>query len=116
MTEEEKKRVDELLNENDYNENDELKIEFDGKEQVQIVNYNPSEVVLAPGSGFLPTKMEEERLKQIDSRLDSRNFSRLLTGSRSTMNNVYTVSPSLTNSSSSMAAAVDSDLYRNMLV
>jgi hypothetical protein len=110
MTEEEKKRLDELLCDLDKIGND-VDIEFDEKtqEQVQIVEYNPFEVSVADGDGFLPTKTEQERLKQIDQKLDTRDFSRIL---RRTSNVTWS-SVSVSDSQSSRTFSVSNGPVKN---
>ncbi len=113
MTEDEKKRLDELLVENDKDEK-EFVVEYDKKTQThnQIVDYNPFEIQLAPGDGFQPNMNDQQRLNEIDSRLEYRNYSRLLTGSR---NAGLTPRSPFTNSTTSVFE-VDPDTYGNVLV
>jgi hypothetical protein len=114
MTEEEKKRLDELLVDNNKDEK-EFTIEYDKRTDThdQIVDYNPLEIKLQAGDGFTPNLSEQQRLNEIDNRLESRNYSRLLTGSR---NAGVTSSASVYTNSNSLTQEVDPDMYRNMLV
>ena len=114
MTEDEKKRLDELLVDNDKDEK-EFTFEYDKKTEThdQIVDYNPFEIKLQAGDGFTPNLSEQQRLNEIDNRLESRNYSRLLTGSR----NAGVTSPaSVYTNSNSLMQEVDPELYKNVLV
>jgi hypothetical protein len=114
MTEEEKKRLDALLVDNDKDEK-EFTIEYDKRTDThdQIVDYNPLEIKLQAGDGFTPNLSEQQRLNEIDNRLESRNYSRLLTGSR---NAGVTSSASVYTNSNSLTQEVDPEMYRNVLV
>lgn len=114
MTEDERKRLDELLIHDDKDEK-EFVIEYDKKTEThnQIVDYNPLEIKLQAGDGFTPNLTEQQRLNEIDNRLESRNYSRLLTGSRNA--GITSTISNYTNSNSLMHE-VDPDMYRNGLV
>ena len=113
MTEDEKKRLNELMVENENDEKD-FSIEYDPKTQTnnQVVDYNPFEIKLAAGDGYQPSLNEQQRLHQIDSQLESRNYSRLLTGSR---NSVVTIGSAYTNSNSKIISEIDAESYRSIL-
>lgn len=113
MTEDEKKRLNELLNEEDKVEKD-IQIEYDEKSQSynQIVDYNPLEVKLAAGDGFQPIPVDQQRINEINSRLESRNYMRLLTGNT---RNTSTRSVSTINGSTS-SIDMDPETFRAVLV
>jgi len=106
MTEDEKKRLNELLAANDEDQK-EFTLESDANSEFsyQVVDYNPFEIKSAAGEGFTPTQNEIERLKTIDSKLERRNYSRILTGSTRTNG----VSPTFSNS------AIEAESYRSIM-
>ena len=98
MTEEEKKRLNELIADSEKDDFRDFTFERDDKsgDQYQVVDYNPFEIASNAGEGFMPSLNEQERLKLIDSKLERRNYSRLLTGSTRTNG----VSPSISSGTS----------------
>lgn len=89
MTEEEKSRLNELMLE--LEDSDEKKnknsLIGEGNESTYLVEYNPNDVVLAEGDGFTPDK--SDRLREIDSKLERINLSRIHSDSQSTISNRY---------------------------
>ena len=101
MTDAERQRLDELLLEDDLNNKNNANSqagEIDNKLQQQqavangvvdgsvdggesnntiLVEYNPGKVSLANGDGFMHESRVADRLKEIDTRLEKRNYSRL---------------------------------------
>ncbi len=80
MTDEEKQRLNELLidlEEFDTNKQKVCLSEGGEENPTLIVEYNPFTVSLMQGDGFTPDKIDSERLREIDTRLEKRNFSRL---------------------------------------
>jgi len=83
MTEEEKARLNELLLDIDEFDQREAKTNGDiSQQQTLVVEYNPFVVSVSQGDGFTPEVGVLERLKQIESELEKKTYSRLSSSSR----------------------------------
>jgi len=84
MTDEEKARLNELLL--DIDEFDQREAKANGNtsqhQQTVVVEYNPFVVNVVQGDGFTPDVGDLERLKQIESELEKKTYSRLSSSSR----------------------------------
>jgi hypothetical protein len=110
MTEEEKARLNELLL--DIDEFDQREAKANGgtsQQQTVVVEYNPFVVNVAQGDGFTPEVGDLERLKQIESELEKKTYSRLSSSSRvSGLSSVQLFSKHSINSGSNV---VEPDVY-----
>jgi hypothetical protein len=110
LTESEKKRLQELL-ENDTLNDKEIYIEKDELTQNinEIVHYNPSEIVLVHGEGFKPNMNELERLKEIDSKLEKRISSSLMGRNTSRLSQILS-------SQRESSYSIEAESYHTLLV
>lgn len=110
LTETEKKRLQELLEDDALNDK-EIQIEKDELTQNinEIVHYNPSEIVLMPGEGFKPNMNELERLREIDSKLEKRISSSLMGRNTSRISGILS-------SQRGSSFSIEAESYRSLLV
>ena len=120
MTDEEKQRLNELLLDTEELDNEKPKMVLnEGSEEnpSYVVEYNPFAISLAQGDGFTPDKSELDRLKEIETKLEKRNFSRMA-NSGMISSNRFSVLSNHTKSTLSAVYSnnIESENYNTLLV